>query len=122
MKQHEVSSEKQIGEHTFYVRPFPAFTAANISGELTNALAPALGLIVSLVQQRNETDVLNLDVSSLGGALSGLSGDKVENLLKKLLTKHSNISVETDDGVKLLDNDIANDIFSGAAQDIFRKR
>jgi hypothetical protein len=119
MKQHEVSSEKQIGEYTFYVRPFPAFTAANISGELTGALAPALAMVVPLAMQGDETDVMSLDVSALSGALSGLSGDKIENLLKKLLTKHNNISVETEEGVKPLNNDLANEIFCGSVQDMF---
>ena len=42
MKQMEVT-EKQIGESTFYIKPFPAFTAVNISGELAAILSPAAG-------------------------------------------------------------------------------
>ena len=38
MKQMEVT-EKQIGESTFYIKPFPAFTAVNISGELAAILS-----------------------------------------------------------------------------------
>lgn len=120
MKQHEVRSEKEISGNTFYIRPFPAFTAANISGELAVVLAPAIaGLAPAFMNNDAESDVMNLDVSSFGGALSGLSGDKVEGLLKKLLTKHNNISVETEDGVKPLDNDLANEIFCGSTQDMF---
>ena len=33
MKQQE-TTQKTIGENKFYIRPFPAFRAANISGEL----------------------------------------------------------------------------------------
>ena len=119
MKQHEVKSEKQIGEYTFYIRPFPAFTAANVSGELAAVLAPALAGLVPLAARAGDGGIMNLDVSSLSGALSGLSGDKVEALLKKLLTRHGNVSVETGDGVSLLDGDIANEIFCGSAQDMF---
>lgn len=119
MKQHEVKSEKTIDGNTFYIRPFPAFAAANISGELAAVLAPAIAGLAPLAMNAGESDVMNVDVSSFSGAMSGLSGDKVENLLKKLLTKHNNISVETEDGVKLLDNDLANEIFCGSAQDMF---
>jgi hypothetical protein len=118
MKQHEVKSEKTIGENTFYIRPFPAFTAANISGELAGVLAPAIAGLAPLAM-RGDSDVMNLDVSSFSGALSGLSGDKVENLLKKLLTKYGNVSVDTADGVTRLDDDTANEIFCGSAQDMF---
>lgn len=121
MKQHEVKSEKVIDGNTFYIRPFAAFTAANISGDLAAVLAPAIAGLAPLAMSAGgtESDVMNLDVSSFSGAMAGLSGDKVEGLLKKLLTKHNNISVETDDGVKPLDNDLANEIFCGAAQDMF---
>lgn len=119
MKQHEIKSEKEIGGVTFYIRAFPAFTAANISGELASALSPAMAGIVPLAMRREQADVLNVDVSQFSGALAGLSGDKVETLLKKLLTKHGNISVETDDGVKLLDNDLANEVFCGDVQNMF---
>lgn len=120
MKQHE-TTEKKIGENTFYIRPFPAFTAANISGELVAVLAPAIaGLApIAMSADGSDGDFMNLDVSSFSGAVSGLSGDKVEGLLKKLLTKHENISVETEDGVKRLDNDLANEIFCGSTQDMF---
>lgn len=122
MKQHE-TTEKTVGENTFYIRPFAAFTAANISGELISVLAPAVAGLAPLAMGASDSDddidFMNLDVASFSGAVSGLSGDKVENLLKKLLTKHGNISVETEDGVKRLDNDLANEIFCGTAQDMF---
>lgn len=122
MKQHE-TTEKKIGENTFYIRPFAAFTAANISGKLVALLAPAVAGLAPLAMSAGDSDAepdfMNLDVASFSGALSGLSGDKVENLLKKLITKHDNISVETEDGVKRLDNDLANEIFCGSAQDMF---
>lgn len=122
MKQHE-TTEKKVGENTFYIRPFPAFTAANISGELISVLAPAVAGLAPLAMGASDSDgdvdFMNLDVAAFSGAISGLSGDKVENLLKKLLTKHDNISVETADGVKRLDNDLANEIFCGSAQDMF---
>jgi hypothetical protein len=119
MKQHEVKSEKEIGGVKFYIRAFPAFTAANISGELAAALAPAMAGIVPIAMRSEKTDILNVDVSQFSGAMSSLSGDKVEAMLKKLLTKHRNVSVETDDGVKMLDNDLADEVFCGDVQNMF---
>ncbi|GHU97338.1 hypothetical protein FACS1894208_12670 [Clostridia bacterium] len=119
MKQHE-TTEKTVNGTQFYIRPFPAFTAANISGELAVVIAPAIAGLAPLAMNADaDSDISNLDVSSFSGALNGLSGEKVENLLKKLLTKHNNVSVETEDGVKPLDNDLANEIFCGSAQDMF---
>ena len=37
MKQFEAKS-KQIGENVFYIRPFPALVAANLSGDLAAVL------------------------------------------------------------------------------------
>lgn len=41
--------EKVIGENTFYIRPFGAFAAANISGELAALLSPILAGIAPAV-------------------------------------------------------------------------
>jgi hypothetical protein len=117
MEQHEVKSEKEVGGNIFYIRPLPAFTAANIGGELATVLAPAIAGLAPAFMTND--GVMNLDASSFGGALSGLNGDKVEGLLKKLLTKYGNVSVEIEERVKLLDNDLANEIFCGSAQDMF---
>ena len=37
MKQMEVT-EKKIGDNTFYIKPFPAFVAVNISGDLASVV------------------------------------------------------------------------------------
>ena len=42
------TTEKVIGENTFYIRPFAAFTAANISGEVIAVLSPVLGGLAPL--------------------------------------------------------------------------
>ena len=44
--------EKVIGENTFYIRPFGAFAAANISGELAALLSPILAGIAPLWTSR----------------------------------------------------------------------
>ena len=129
IKQFE-TKEKSLNGHTFYIRPFPAFMAANISGELFSIILPMLGALVPMAGgavKGGIDDILDLDIDfekatpALVKGLSSLSGDKLEQLLKKLLVKHKNISVEVDgsDKVQLLSEDLANEVFCGNAQDMF---
>mgnify|MGYP001519902138 CR=1 FL=1 len=103
MKQMEVT-EKQIGESTFYIKPFPAFTAVNISGELAAILSPLLGGVAALVG---------------GGSNEEGSSEKPKNIMD---VDHKNISVvceATDGEVKLLNYDLANEVFCGDVQDLY---
>lgn len=131
MKQLE-STEKKIGKATFYIRPFPAFTAANISGELSALIAPMIGGIAPLingvkVDKNGVADLMDMQVEdalpALSNAFSGLSGDKFEKLMKQLLINHQNISVcseeATDGEVKKLTLDLANEVFCGEVQDMY---
>ena len=98
MKRMEVT-EKTIGENKFYLTPFPAFAAVNISGELAATLTPILG-----------------------GLASGRSGATLERLMRKLLTESGNISVEgpiTEGEVMVLSKDLADEVFCGDVQDMF---
>jgi hypothetical protein len=119
LKQHNVVKEKELGGNTFYIRPFPAFTAANISGELGGIVAPVVAGALPFLGDGG--DAVNLDASAFGSAMSALSGDKVESLLKKLLIKHGNISVKPAGEAEAvtLDSDLANELFCGSAQDMF---
>lgn len=133
MKQMEVT-EKKIGDSTFYIKPFPAFVAVNISGELASVLSPLLGGVAALVGNSNgevssedkPKSIMDVDVEdalpALTSAFSSISGDKFERLMKKLLVNNKNISVEceaTDGEVKLLDYDLANEVFCGDVQDMY---
>lgn len=129
MKQMEVT-EKTIGENTYYIKPFPAFTAANLSGELAAILTPLLGGVVSLVgtggtgsKPENISDVQVDDaLAAVTKAFGELSGDKIERLMKKLLIDNGNISIEGDvtgGKAKLLTYDLANEAFCGEAQDMY---
>jgi len=132
MKQTEVI-EKRIGENTFYLRPFGAFIAANLSGELMAILTPIIGAIAPIIsgamgenpQSAEDFDIMKLDTDSalpaLSKALSSLSGDDFEALMKKLLITYRNVSVEgpvTDGMTKQLDYDLANEVFCGELQDM----
>ena len=126
MKRTEVI-EKVIGENRFYIKPFAAFTAANISGDLAAIVTPMIGSLAPLLKDKEEgSDLMSMEVEdalpAISSAFSSLSGDKFERMMRKLLIDHQNISVEaeaTDGNVKLMDMDIANEVFCGEVQDMF---
>lgn len=130
MKQLE-PKEYQINGNTYYVRPFPAFQAANMTGELAQMLAPILGAMAPLLAAQEERDksdgnggidIGNLDVGLAAQAFAqgciSLNGDRLEYMTRKLLLG-GHIVVETEDeetGKKsqnVLDKDTANEVFCG---------
>lgn len=123
-----------IGENTFNIRPFAAFTAANISGELAALLTPIVGGVASVVPTFDsdtsvedvKKSVMDMDIDAalpvMAKAFSGISGDKFEALMKKLLITHKNVSVDddtADGGARLLTYDLANEVFCGDVQDMY---
>ena len=85
--------EVTVGENIFYIRPLPAFKAANMTGELAALVLPlvsGLAPLLSDVDTEKEGDGL-LDIKvedaapAIAGAFSSLDGDKVEKILKHLL-------------------------------------
>ena len=124
--------EKRIGEYIFYIKPFPAMVAANLSGELASLLMPLISGILPLVGNDSE-NLMDIDISqaaaSMSKSMEGFSGQKVENMMKKLLVSYKNVVVEMPqyDGdiptgeteKEVLNLDIANEIFCGEVQDMF---
>ena len=105
-----------VSGHQFHIFPFGAFKAANLSGELAQIAIPLLTAITALPSSGEGENPLDRDLSELTPALASafdsLSGDKVESLLKKLLTQSKNITVDTEDGETVyLNEDMVNDIF-----------
>ena len=113
MRQMEVT-RKVIGDNAFYIKPFPAFVAVNISGDLASVLSPLLGGIASLfggnVAQGQTTDtgasnIMDMDVSEavpvLASAFTSLSGDATEGKTARLTY------------------DLANEVFCGDVQDMY---
>lgn len=121
------TTEKIIGNAKFYIRPFAAFTAANISGELAALITPMVSSLAPLLGDKaTAADVMNVEIEkaapAITGAFSSLSGDKIERLMKKLLIDNQNISVEadaTDGRLVIMDYDIANEVFCGDVQDMY---
>lgn len=125
------ATEKKIGENTFYIKPFAAFTAVNISGDLAAVITPLLGGLAALLgsgdgSHEEGKSVMDVQVEdalpAVTQAFSSISGDRFERLMKKLLIDHKNISVEgesTEGELKLLNLDLANEVFCGEVQDMY---
>lgn len=124
MKQTEPTKVK-VGDLKFYITPFSAFKAANLTGELASVLAPLLGTLAPMVLNDTE-NIMDIDATTAANALAGctaISGDKLELLMRKLLIG-GHIVVELEDEIggiepQRLDMDIANEIFCGEVQDMF---
>ena len=129
MKRFEVKTEKNIGGNVYFIRPFGAFTSANLSGELMSVITPVLATIAPVfanaASQSGDSSFLDHDAEiaapAIANALSNVSGDKIESLLRKLLTKHGNISVQIsgEREAQPLTDDMADELFCGDTQDMF---
>lgn len=127
MKQLE-TRKVTIGENNFYIRPFPAFKAANMSGELASLVLPLISgmapLLSSVDTSKPDNGLLDLKIEDAAPAISGafatLSGDRIEAILKHLLIAGNNISVEQpEQQACMLTEDLANEIFCEDVQDMF---
>lgn len=134
--------KETIGDYNFYIKPFPAMVAANMTGDLASLLTPVLAALLPLVGsdkgdgESGEGDggLMDVDVdqaaASMAKSMDGFSGKKVESMMKKLLVTYKNIAVEIpeldEDGIEtgdyeqeILDMDLVNEIFCGEVQDMF---
>ncbi len=124
-KKFDIKTTKEINENVFYIRPFGAFVAANVFGEVTGFLSPIIGSIAPDVSDMDVKSLLDIDAEklapSIAKGLNGLiTGYKVEEILKKLLVNYKNISVEVDGKeVQHLTLDLADELFCGELQDMF---
>ena len=128
MKQLE-SREVTVGENIFYIRPLPAFKAANLSGELAALVLPLVTGLTSLIPAGTTAEnmgngLFGIDVKDAGPAISAafssLSGDKIEAILKHLLIAGKNVSVEVPgERIQILTEDLANEVFCEDVQDMF---
>lgn len=136
----------KVGDMEFHIRPFPAFKAANITGELASVLAPLLGMLAPLISEsgngekkgrahgdpgegasgKEEESVLDLDAAKAAEAMANcpsIDGDRMEKLMKKLLLGgHIAVELEDEEGVveeRRLTQDVADEIFCGDSQYLF---
>lgn len=121
MKQFEAKTAK-IGRNEFAIFPFPAFRAANLSGELLKTAAPLIvGIVPLLKSDEDISDFGAEEIRAVSDAFSSFDGDAVERLLKKLLIDGKNITVineEYPDGERLT-FDLANEVFCENVQDMY---
>lgn len=115
-----------VGDNTFFIRPLPAFKAANMSGELASLVLPVMaGLAPMFTGANADKGLLDIDLEVaapvIGDAFTSVSGDKLEAILKHLLIAGRNISVQTpeSDKAQLLTEDYANELFCEDVQDMF---
>ena len=107
VKQMEVT-EKKIGENTFYIKPFAAFTAVNISGDLAAVITPLLGGFAALLgagdgkgengeEPQEKKNIMDVDVNEalpvVSQAFSSISGEKFERLMKRRGKKRAIIAI-----------------------------
>jgi len=139
MKQMQIT-EAKIGDNTFYIKPFPAFTAAKISGDLSSLLIPVIGGVAAAIPgNSSDTDkdvgeitsiedvtasIMDIDAAlpAMSKAFAGISGDKIEEMMKKLFITHNNVSFEgeiTGGDVKPLTYNLANEVFCEDVQDMY---
>lgn len=113
----------------FYIKPFGAFKAANITGELAAVLAPLFGALAPLagqIQDKKAATLMDIDAGKAAEAISqcsGIDGDRLEKMARKLLLGGNVIvELEDEDGKceqMVLENDLANELFCGKVQDMF---
>lgn len=107
--------EVVVGNRTYYITPFPALKAANISGELTSTVAPLLSVVAPFVKSLDKDSLYDLDVRELATAIAGvqsIDGDKLEKMIFTLLVKHNNVSFISDNGNPCrMTLDLCNEIF-----------
>lgn len=126
------TTEEVVGGIKFYITPFPAFKAANLTGELASVLAPLLGSLIPLVQgAKGDKGIMDIDIDSIDEnkaaeavlSCTTINGDKIESLMRKLLLGgHIVVEVPGEDGepeAAKLDMDLANELFCGNIQDMF---
>lgn len=123
MKQMEPTVEK-IGGMKCYITPFPAFKAANLTGELASVLAPLFGALTPLVG--SNSGLMDVDAEKAAEAIANgtaINGDKLEKLMQKLLLGgHITVEAPNEEGemeAQRLDMDLANELFCGEIQDMF---
>ena len=121
-----------VGGIKYHIRPFPAFKAANISGELANMLLPFFGAVAGAIDTNEEGKDISLTDIDVGTAVEAISrtvslnGGDVEGMMRKLLLGgHISVRDISDDSGQVVDTqplteDLANELFCGELQDMYK--
>lgn len=133
MKKMEVT----VSGTSFYVAPFPVFTAARITAMLSKVLSPVLGGIIAIlggdeesddVTSEEDGDEMPVNRSDIAAAMpafveafNSLDPVEFERLMRELLINSRNIAWKNEDapGGEILTEDTLNALFAGNVQDIY---
>lgn len=104
-----MSEEVTINGNIFYIDRLNAFKQLEVFGDLQKDLLPALGGLMNSLGGEGETEAALTE--SLTALSQNLTGKQLKYWCDRLLTKDS-ITVETDEGVRKLDQQTQNLVFS----------
>ena len=124
------TKEVQIDGISFFISPFPVFTAARITAQLSKVLSPILGGVIALLGSEDETgEDTEKDLSenvvaaipAFTAAMQGLSPVEFEKLARELLVNSRNIAFKNQDypNGEILTEDAVNAIFAGKTQNMY---
>lgn len=124
------TKEVQIDGISFFISPFPVFTAARITAQLSKVLSPILGGVIALLGSEDETgedtekDLSENVVAAIPAfiaAMQGLSPVEFEKLARELLVNSRNIAFKNQDypNGEILTEDAVNAIFAGNTQNMY---
>lgn len=118
---------EEVGKYKFYITPFPAFKAMNMTGEIARVAGPLVGCLLPMLGNGGLSSIANMDVSVAANMFAGASaidGEKVEQLSRKLLLG-GHIVVETKDEItgerdgERLTEEIVNEVFCGDVANMY---
>ena len=124
------TKEVQIDGISFFISPFPVFTAARITAQLSKVLSPILGGVIALLGSEDETgEDTEKDLSenvvaaipAFTAAMQGLSPAEFEKLARELLVNSRNIAFKNQDypNGEILTEDAVTAIFAGHTQNMY---
>lgn len=124
------TKEVQIDGISFFISPFPVFTATRITAQLSKVLSPILGGVIALLGSEDETgEDTEKDLSenvvaaipAFTAAMQGLSPVEFEKLARELLVNSRNIAFKNQDypNGEILTEDAVNAIFAGNTQNMY---
>lgn len=126
-------TEVQIDGTSFFISPFPVFTAARITAQLSKTLSPVLGALVALAgddfgDNENAEEVADLSnddiissIPAFTAAMEGIKPMEFEKMLRELLVNSRNIAYKNDDypSGEILTEDAINALFAGKNQNMY---
>jgi len=104
-----------VGGSNFYIRPFSAFKAARISGDVLQVAVPIIGAMLPALNVADGKNILDSNVEEflphITKGFEGLSGEKLEALLRTLLVESGNIGVDFNGETVILTEEILDELF-----------